>query len=78
MSNAVDQHALRPLVAGRSAWIGADLAKRPDEWTYRLSPHEIAEIETATAGVLAPRYRDDRAGRLPAAGTRPHPGSTAR
>ena len=52
MSNAVDQHALRPLVAGRSAWIGADLAKRPDEWTYRLSPHEIAEIETATAGVL--------------------------
>ena len=38
MSNAVDQHALRPLVAGPSAWIGADLAKRPGEWTYRLSP----------------------------------------
>ncbi len=52
MSSAVDQHTLRPLVTGPSAWIGANLAKRPDEWTYRLSPHEIAEIEAATAKVL--------------------------
>ena len=52
MSSAVDQHTLRPLVTGRSAWIGADLAKRPDEWTYRLSPSETAEIEAATAKVL--------------------------
>ena len=51
MSNAVDQHTLRPLVTGPSAWIGADLAKRPEEWTYRLSPTEIAEIEAATASV---------------------------
>jgi hypothetical protein len=52
MSSAVDQHTLRPLVTGPSAWIGTDLARRPDEWTYRLSPNEIAEIETATARVL--------------------------
>ena len=32
-----------PLVTGPSAWIGADLAQRPDEWTYRLSALEIAE-----------------------------------
>jgi hypothetical protein len=51
MSNAVDQHILRPLVTGPSAWIGADLTKRPDEWTYRLSPTEIAEIAMATASL---------------------------
>jgi Taurine catabolism dioxygenase TauD, TfdA family len=49
MSSAVDQHILRPLVTGPSAWVGANLAKRPDEWTYRLSAEQIAEIETATA-----------------------------
>jgi hypothetical protein len=51
MSNAVDQHILRPLVTGPSAWIGADVTKRPDEWTYRLSPTEIAEIAMATASL---------------------------
>jgi hypothetical protein len=45
--------ALRPLVVGPSAWIGADLAKRPDEWIYRLSAAEIAEIETASTDVRA-------------------------
>ena len=39
----------RPLITGPSAWIGAELAKRPEEWTYQLSPSEIAEIEAATA-----------------------------
>ncbi|MSP02363.1 MAG: TauD/TfdA family dioxygenase [Acetobacteraceae bacterium] len=38
----------RPLVDGPSAWIGADLAKRPEVWTYTLSEAEIAEIATAT------------------------------
>ena len=41
----------RPLVTGPSAWIGAELAKRPDEWTYVLSGAEIAEIEVAVASV---------------------------
>ncbi|HLJ05369.1 MAG TPA: TauD/TfdA family dioxygenase, partial [Acetobacteraceae bacterium] len=45
----------RPLITGPSAWIGTELAKRPEDWTYQLSPSEIAEIEAATA---ANRGRD--------------------
>ncbi len=43
----MDQPIPRPLVTGPSAWVGADLAKRPEEWTYRLSRSELAEIEAA-------------------------------
>src|SRR4051812_42135597 len=43
----------RPLLDGRSAWLGRDLRSREDEWSYRLSPAEIAEIEAATAAVRA-------------------------
>jgi hypothetical protein len=43
----------RPLVEGPSAWIGADLRQRPEEWIYTLSPAELAEIETATQRVRA-------------------------
>jgi hypothetical protein len=42
----------RPLIAGPSAWIGADLRQR-DDWIYELSSSEIAEIEAATASVRA-------------------------
>lgn len=42
----------RPLVTSPSAWIGAALAKQPEEWTYCLSPAEAMEIEAATAAVL--------------------------
>ncbi|MGC8476430.1 MAG: TauD/TfdA family dioxygenase [Acetobacteraceae bacterium] len=45
----VDVRLPRPRVEGPSAWIGAELARRPEEWIYRLSPAEIAELETATA-----------------------------
>jgi hypothetical protein len=48
----MEQSIPRPLITGPSAWIGADLAKRPAEWTYQLSPAEIAEIEAATAANL--------------------------
>jgi hypothetical protein len=41
----------RPLIEAASAWKGRDLRDQPQEWTYRLSPAEIAEIATATAGV---------------------------
>ena len=34
-------------IEGPSAWIGADMREREAEWTYRLSPLELAEIETA-------------------------------
>jgi Taurine catabolism dioxygenase TauD, TfdA family len=47
----VDVNPVRPMIEGPSAWIGADLAKRPDEWTWTLSSAEIAEIEAAVAGV---------------------------
>ena len=43
----------RPLVEGPSAWIGADLRKRPEEWIYTLSSTELSEIEAATQGVRA-------------------------
>jgi hypothetical protein len=38
----------RPLIQGPSAWIGADIAQRPQEWTYQLSAPELAEIAAAT------------------------------
>ena len=43
----------RPLVTGPSAWIGAEPAKRPAEWTYTLSPDEIDEIQTNVAHLVA-------------------------
>ena len=39
----------RPLVTGPSAWIGAELARRPEEWIYTLSADEIGEIQTNVA-----------------------------
>ncbi|MBX7201246.1 MAG: TauD/TfdA family dioxygenase, partial [Rhodospirillaceae bacterium] len=47
----VDVQPRRSLITGPSAWIGADLAKRPAEWTYILSPAEVAEIETCLRSV---------------------------
>jgi hypothetical protein len=41
----------RPLVEGPSAWIGAVLARHPEEWIYTLSTAEIDEIEAAVANV---------------------------
>ena len=46
--------AARPrLVEGPSAWIGADMKRRETEWTYRLAPSEVAELEGAVAAVRA-------------------------
>src|SRR5438876_11998255 len=41
----------RRLIDGPSAWVGADMRKREAEWSYRLSPLEIAEIETVLRAV---------------------------
>lgn len=53
----------RPLVQGPSAWIGAEIARRPEEWTYQLSAADLAEIEAATEGCrgrdIASIIRDD-------------------
>jgi TfdA family taurine catabolism dioxygenase TauD len=43
----------RPPIVGPSAWIGAELRTRESEWSYRLSPPEVAEIETALQSVRA-------------------------
>lgn len=42
-----------PRIAGPAAWTGAEMRRREDEWTYSLSPAEIAEIEAATQAVRA-------------------------
>src|SRR5438067_1352165 len=38
-------------IEGPSAWVGAEMRRREAEWSYSLSPAEIAEIEAATASV---------------------------
>jgi hypothetical protein len=40
-------------IQGPSAWIGADMRTRESEWSYRLSPTEVAEIENAVLVVRA-------------------------
>lgn len=47
----IDVRPPRTGVEGPSAWIGAALAQRPEDWIYGLSPTEIAEIEAAIAAV---------------------------
>jgi hypothetical protein len=40
-------------IEGPSAWFAADMRARAAEWTCRLSPTEVAEIETALRAVQA-------------------------
>jgi TfdA family taurine catabolism dioxygenase TauD len=40
-------------VTGPAVWTGADMRGREDEWTYRLSSAEVAELEAALRGVQA-------------------------
>ena len=40
-------------IEGPSAWVGVEMRGREAEWTYGLSPPEIAEIETAVKAVQA-------------------------
>ena len=41
----------RPLIEGPAVWTGAKMGEREAEWTYRLSPVEVAEIEAAVRAV---------------------------
>ena len=43
--------ATRRPITGPAAWIGADMKNREAEWTYRLSPSDVAELESAAAAV---------------------------
>jgi hypothetical protein len=45
-------HSRQP-IDGPSAWVGAEMRRREAEWSYSLSPQEVAEIEAATAAVRA-------------------------
>ena len=40
-------------VEGPSAWTGAEMRGREAEWSYRLSPSQVAEIEAALQAVRA-------------------------
>lgn len=40
-------------IDGPAAWVGAEMRRREAEWTYQLSAAEVAEIEAATASVMA-------------------------
>ena len=53
MPDASNTVSLRPLVEGPSAWRGAELSRQPEKWLYRLSPREIAELQSATAAAIA-------------------------
>lgn len=43
----------RPPIEGPSVWFGQDMAARESDWTYVLTPSDVAEIEAALASVLA-------------------------
>jgi hypothetical protein len=43
----------RPRIGAPVAWVGAEMRRREAEWTYCLSAAEVAEIEAATAAVMA-------------------------
>jgi hypothetical protein len=44
---------VRRPIEGPSAWVGADMRQREAEWSYLLSPAEVAEIEAAVQAVRA-------------------------
>jgi hypothetical protein len=53
---SVAAHVMAPPlhpVEGRSAWLAADMRAREADWSYRLSPSEVAEIEAALQSVRA-------------------------
>lgn len=43
----------RRRIDGPAAWIGPEMRRREAEWTYRLAPSEVAEIDAAVKAVRA-------------------------
>jgi hypothetical protein len=39
--------SVRPLIEGPSVWFASEMRGREEEWSYRLSPSEVAELEAA-------------------------------
>lgn len=52
-ATVAERISTRKPISGPSAWAGADMRKREAEWTYCLSPGEVAEISAATRLVMA-------------------------
>jgi hypothetical protein len=48
-----NDHSLPPQQKGPAAWLGPEMAARPESWTWRLSPAEVAEVEGAAEAALA-------------------------
>lgn len=65
MSESAMLETLHPPIEGPAAWIGADLAQRPQAWTYVLTPREVDEIEAATQAVAGRDIADLRRGDFP-------------
>jgi hypothetical protein len=42
----------RPSIEGSCVWTAADMRGRESEWSYRLSPAEVAEVESATQAAV--------------------------
>jgi hypothetical protein len=63
-----------PPIDDRSAWIGAELTRHPERWTYCLSASDLAEIDAAVAAVRDRRLAIEDIGRadfpLPTLGPR--------
>ena len=60
MSSAVDQHTLRPLVAGPSAWIGADLASGRTNGPIGCRPPRSPRSRRRLRSVLGRDIADDQ------------------
>jgi len=53
MTPGANRTAAGILIEGPSAWLGSEMRVREDEWTYRLAPAEVTEINDAIAAVRA-------------------------
>ena len=52
-ATSISSPGRRPPVEGPAVWFGPGMAAREMEWTYVLTPADLAEIEAALASVLA-------------------------
>jgi hypothetical protein len=51
--DAISSASVRRPIEGPSVWFADDMRGREAEWSYRLSPAQVAELETALRAVLA-------------------------
>ena len=78
MSNAVDQHILRPLVTGPSAWIGADADEASGRMDLPPFAHRDRRDRNGDRQSAWSRHRGHRPGRFSSADTWSCSGAAAR